>query len=581
MGLIPEDVIRELRERTDIVAVIGQHVSLRKAGRNHKGLCPFHNEKTPSFNVSGDRGFFYCFGCQKKGDVFTFLMEYEGKSFIEAAESLAAQHGIEIPRTEEPESVKRQRSDRTRMLEINKLAAGFYRDLLRSDRGAPGRAYLESRGIGDEVAEAFQLGWAPDEWRALSDFLQERGASLELAGAVGLVAPQPRAGGHYDKFRSRLMCPVIVPGGEVAGFSGRIVGSDAEAAKYINSPESPVYKKSRLLFGLAQARESFRGAGRAVLVEGNFDVISLHQAGFTETVAPLGTALTDEQAGLLKRFAQRVVLLYDADKAGHAAALKSLEVLMGAEVDVYIATLPSGEDPDSMVKTQGAAVLAQLLDRAQIGVEYFAYEVFATTVRSPSGRARTLHAAAQIARSVRDPVRRNLIVDQLATGMRIDRRLVWQAVGGRANVSQPTSEDPRPRDEKSPESLLRELQVLAILADHPQLIELAEENDVFSLLTDERLRDMYCAARRGEPIISALPAEGSSFIAEHVLSGAFATAKDPRRGLLEAVASLRKVRKRPELAELQRRAQAAKRRGDVELERELVREILSARKQVD
>ncbi len=582
MGLIPEDVIREIRERTDIVAVIGQHVSLRKAGRNHKGLCPFHNEKSPSFNVSGDRGFFYCFGCQKKGDVFTFLMEYEGKSFIEAAESLAAQQGIEIPRTEEPEAVKRQRSERARMLEINKLAAGFYRELLRGDGGAPGRAYLESRGIGDEVAESFQLGWAPDEWRALSDYLQQRGASLDIAGKVGLVAPQPRAGGHYDKFRSRLMCPVIVPGGEVSGFSGRIVGSDAEAAKYINSPESPVYKKSRLLFGLAQARESFRSAGRAVLVEGNFDVISLHQAGFAETVAPLGTALTDEQAGLLKRFAQRVVLLYDADKAGHAAALKSLEVLMGAEVDVYIATLPSGEDPDSMVKKHGAEALKQLLDRAQIGVEYFAYEVFATTVRSPAGRARTLHAAAQIARSVRDPVRRNLIVDQLATGMRIDRRLVWQAVGGRSNVSQPTSEDPRPvPDEKSVESLLRELQVLAILADHPQLIELAEENDVFSLLTDERLRDMYCAARRGEPIISALPTDGSSFIAEHVLSGAFATAKDPRRGLLEAVASLRKVRKRPELAELQRRAQAAKRRGDVELERELVREILSARKQVD
>ncbi len=581
MGLIPEDVIREIRERTDIVAVIGQHVSLRKAGRNHKGLCPFHNEKTPSFNVSGDRGFFYCFGCQKKGDVFTFLMEYEGKSFIEAAESLAAQHGIEIPRTEESEAVKRQRSDRARMLEINKLAAGFYRDFLRGEHGQPGRAYLEARGIGDEVAEAFQLGWAPDEWRALADFLAARGASFELAGKVGLIAPQPRAGGHYDKFRSRLMCPVIVPGGEVAGFSGRIVGTDAEAAKYINSPESAVYKKSHLLFGLAQARESFRSAGRAVLVEGNFDVISLHQAGFAETVAPLGTALTDEQAGLLKRFAQRVVLLYDADKAGHAAALKSLEVLMAAEVDVYIATLPSGEDPDSMVKQHGAEALKQLLDRAQIGVEYFAYEVFATTVRSPAGRARTLHAAAQIARSVRDPVRRNLIVNQLASGMQIDNRLVWQAVGGRSNVSLPTPEEPRQAGETPSEPLLRELQVLAILADHPQLLELAEENDVFSLLTDERLRDMYCAARRGEPIIAALPTGGSSFIAEHVLSGAFATAKDPRRGLLEAVASLRRLRKRPELAELQRRAQAAKRRGDVELERELVREILSARKQVD
>lgn len=579
MGLIPEDVIREIRDRTDIVAVIGQHVTLRKAGRNHKGLCPFHNEKTPSFNVNSERGFYYCFGCQKKGDVFSFVMEYEGRSFVEAAEVLAAQTGVDIPRTEEPEAARRQRSERAQMLAMNKLATGFFRELLTGPRGAAGRDYLARRGVDADAAATFQLGFAADDWRVLADHLKASGARMELAVKLGLVAPQQRAGGFYDRFRNRLMCPVIVPGGEVVGFSGRTLatGDDAaKAAKYINSPESQVYKKSKLLFGLHAARDAFRARGRAVMVEGNFDVISLHQAGFAETVAPLGTALTDDQATLLKRFTERAILLYDADKAGHAAALKALQVLMAADIEVYIAALPPGEDPDSMVQKGGAEALGELLDRAQLGVEYFAHEVFAKTVRSAHGQARTLRAAADIARSVRDRIKRNLIVDQLAFGMDIPHRLVWQAIGG-----QPTPENSPPIHPQTPTGPppRDELDMLALLADHPDLLETAEENDVFSLLTDARLRDMYCAARRGQPVIAALPDDAGSTIAKHVLSGAFASVHDPRHTLLETVARLKHVRTRARLAELQRRAETAKRRGDAELERELVREILSTRRQ--
>lgn len=573
MGLIPEDVIREIRDRTDIVAIIGQHVTLRKAGRNHKGLCPFHNEKSASFNVNGERGFFYCFGCQKKGDVFSFVMEYEGRSFVEAAEMLAGRAGIEIPHTEEPEAVRQQRSERAQMLELNKRATRFYRELLATEGGAAGREYLERRGVTDEAAATFELGFAPDEWGVLTDHMNAAGVRMDMAVKVGLVVPRERSG-HYDRFRNRLMCPVLVPGGEVQGFSGRTLatGDDAaKAAKYINSPESSVYKKSRLLFGLHAARDAFRAKKRAVLVEGNFDVISLHQAGFSETVAPLGTALTDDQAGLLKRFAERTILLYDADKAGHAAALKALQVLMAADIEVYIAALPAGEDPDSMVVRRGAEALGQLLDRAQLGVEYFAHEVFSQTVRSAHGRTRTLRAAADIVRSVRDPIKRNLIVDQLALGMDIERRLVWQAVGGA-----PTAENSRPI--AGPAELAPppdfELKIMSLLADHPDLLGTAEEIDVFSLLTDARLRDMYCAARDGQPIIAALP-DGASSIAEHVLSGAFAQVPDPRHALLEAVATYRQQQTRAKLTELQRRADTAKRRGDAELERELVREILS------
>jgi DNA primase len=583
MGLIPEEVIREIRDRTDIVAVIGQHVNLRKAGRNHKGLCPFHQEKTPSFNVNGDRGFFYCFGCQKKGDVFTFLMEYDGKSFVEAAEALAGQIGVEIPRTEEPEAVRRHRTERARMLELNKIATAFYCDLLASEAGAPGRAYLAERGIAGDVVDTFRLGFAPDDWRALTDHLKATGASMELAEKVGLIAPQPRAGGYYDRFRNRLMCPVIVPGSEVVGFSARLLPSpddDRKGAKYINSPESAVYKKSKQLFGLHAARNAFRSVKRAVLVEGNFDVITMHQAGFAETVAPLGTALTDEQASLLVRFTDRVILLYDADKAGHAAALKALQVVMAAGADVYIATLPAGDDPDSLVKRDGAEAMQRLLDRAQLGVEYFAHEVFATTVRSSNGRTRTLRAAADIVKSVRDPIRRNLVVDQLALGMDIDPRLVWRAVGGQPAGGPPGRDErpatPRIQEDAPPPRL--ELDLLALLVDHPDLLEIAEERDLFSLLTDARLRDMYCAARQGQPVIAALP-DAAPFIAQHVLSGAFASVTNPRHTLLELVGTLEKQRRRVRLAELQRRAEEAERRGDAELQRELVREILSTRRE--
>src|SRR5688572_6355072 len=305
--MIPDEVIREIRDRSDIVAVIGQHVQLRKAGRNHKGLCPFHGEKTPSFNVNPDKGFFYCFGCQKKGDVFTFVMEYEGKSFHEAAEGLAAIAGVSLPVVEDNPALRAARGERVKMLEVNKLATAFFRDILKTARGAAGRAYLDKRKIGAEAEEKFQLGYAPGDWHALADHLVERRADMEIAVKLGLVARQPQRGGFYDRFRDRVVCPVIVPGGEVVGFSARLVGDappgpdGATAAKYINSPESTVYKKSKLLFGLAQARESFRTKNRAVLVEGNFDVISMHQAGFTETIAPLGTALTAEQVDGMRK----------------------------------------------------------------------------------------------------------------------------------------------------------------------------------------------------------------------------------------------------------------------------------------
>lgn len=589
MGLIPEDIIRELRERADIVAVIGRHVSLRKAGRNHKGLCPFHQEKTPSFNVNPDKGFFYCFGCQQKGDVFSFLMEYEGRSFFEAAEALAEWTGVQIPEPESGPAARGQRSERAQMLEVNELAAGFFRLGLQSGKGGEaGRRYLDERGIGDAVAEAFRLGYAPDQWTGLVEYLRQRGASLALAEKVGLIAPRPRAGGHYDRFRDRLMCPVTVPGGSVTGFSGRLIAGQ-EGAKYINSPESAIYKKSKLLFGLEQARAGFRRAGRAIVVEGNFDVLALHQAGYDETVAPLGTSLTAEQADQLRRLVPKVVLLYDGDEAGRAATLKALTTLVAADLDVEIAEIPAGEDPDTVLKERGSAALEGILTRAVPAIEYFIDDAWQRAGRSSDGRARALAEIAPIVKNVRLDTKRDLIADTVAKRLGVEAQVVWRAIrrGGKeptpassgANAAAPGSQVP----ESAGPPPREELAVLQILADHPRVLDEAERLGVFSLLTDRRLRDMYSAARAGAPVLSALSEDASGEIATRVLAGDYATLADPEQTLREAVANIRRIRRRNELRRRheQHTREADRQKGDPHRERELVREILATRRQVD
>lgn len=608
MGLIPDEVIQEIRERADITVVVGQYVELRKAGRNHKGLCPFHHEKTPSFNVSGDKQFFYCFGCQKKGDVFTFVMEFEGKSFLEAAESLAGRFGVTIPERRESPADQRQRSERGRLLEINKLAAEFFRaTLLDEHRGLPGRRYLRERGISDETAEAFQLGYAPDDWHALARFLESRSVPAELACKVGLLVRQPRAGGVYDRFRNRLVCPVILPGSEIAGFSARLLDSTSgqaparddgsragqqaaqQAAKYINSPESPVYKKSKLLFGLHRARDAFRRRGRAVLVEGNFDVISLHQAGFEEAVAPLGTALTAEQVEQLRRLSDEVVLLYDGDAAGRAATLKALTTMVATEVKVRIAAMPAGQDPDSLIAGGRVAELGALIDRAQPAFEYFIHEVWSRSAHSADGRAAAMAEAAQVYANIANPTKRDLFTGTLATALRLDIALVRRALSRRdahseADARGPSPVRPAPATPAAAPPPREELELLAILADHPHLMEAADAQDVFSLLTDARLQAIYSAARQGSPVpyaLSAAPEDIGPLIAKHVLAGTYASVKDPTHCLTEAVGRLRSGRRRTQLALLQRQAEDARRRGDEALERQLVREILTTRRQVD
>jgi DNA primase len=580
--MIPDEVKDQIRDKADIVAVIGQHVQLKKAGRNWKGLCPFHGEKTPSFNVHPDRGTFYCFGCQKKGDVFTFVMEIEGKGFLEAAEQLAAMAGVELPKYEENPEERRRRGERLAMLDINKLATTFYREMLASPRGEPGRAYLAKRGVSTEIADRFLLGYAPNEWGLLADHLKAKRVDMNLATELGLVRARTQQGGFYDLNRDRLVCPVVMPGGEVWGFSSRTIGSQkapdgSEPPKYINSPESRLYKKSQLLFGLAQAREAMQTSKRVVLVEGNFDVITLHQAGFGEVVAPLGTALTAEQVNRLKKLSERVVLLYDGDKAGYKATMHALQLCVEADVEVQVARRPgnaasrgagtigevsAGSDPDSLVSGGGAVQLRESIDRALGGIEFFAFDVWGRARNNSDARARALEDAGRLLAKVANPVKRDLLVHTLATAMGVDIGVVGNAIarshgGGHPNHARPghvnapnhpnaqrpagghgTGQNDAPPAAARTVPPIDELEVICLLADHPSLIATAEADKAFWLLTDARLRDMYSAARDGQPLLELAPVQLPTSTAEYVLSGKYAETKDPRAALVKMVDGL-------------------------------------------
>jgi DNA primase len=611
--MIPDDVISQIRDAANIREVVGMHVQLKKAGRAWKGLCPFHGEKTPSFNVMPDKQFFHCFGCQKNGDVFTFVMEIEGKSFVEVAENLAQRYSIELPRVEESPELRRARGERHAMLDANKLATAFFRAQLADPaRGEAARAYLASRGIGDDIASRFQLGFAPAEWQALTDHLRDKHVDPEIALKLGLVK-RSSSGRAYDAFRDRLVCPIIAPGGEVHGFSARLIAKPApapdggEPPKYVNSPESTVYKKGKMLFGLAQALDGMRATKRVVVVEGNFDVISLHQAGFAEVVAPLGTALTAEQIGVLRRMSDRIVLLYDGDKAGYKATLGALQLCIEQDVEVLVARRPGsktsggagpladGVDPDSLVAGGGAAQLREAVERAQGGIEFFCYEVWSKAPANSDARARALEAAAAIAAKVATPVKRDLITDTLAKGLGVELGVVRNAIAraaghpsaGRHDVR---SQRPEPPPTSLPDPPAQEVELFALFTDHPSLMTTAEADRAFSLLTDTRLRAMYSAAQAGQSVLELAPVLLQQTTAKTVLSGKYVKTANPAVELKRMVAglemrslSVQVTQVRKELAELQRagnqdpaRQQQLQERAD-----KLAHDIVSKRKQVD
>ncbi|HUU44343.1 MAG TPA: DNA primase, partial [Acidobacteriota bacterium] len=362
-----DSVKEQVREATDIVAVVGQYVTLKRRGANLLGLCPFHTEKTPSFSVHPDRQFYHCFGCGKGGDVFSFLMEHEGWSFPEALKYCADRAGIQLPERRLDDD--RQSRRHQQILDALALADTLYRRLLFSSEGTVALDYLRKRGFQDATLRRAGVGYAPAAYDRLIKAAQSRGLSRDVLEGAGLVLSSRKTGEPFDRFRNRVTFPIVNLSGKTVGFGARALASGDEP-KYLNSPETTLYQKGKILYGLVSAREAIRQAGWVVIVEGYLDWLRLIEGGLENVAAVSGTALTADQARMLARFCRRAVLLFDADQAGQRAALRGIDVAFNAGLAVDVAVLPAGDDPDSFLAREGVEKLRTLIDRAPGIVEY-------------------------------------------------------------------------------------------------------------------------------------------------------------------------------------------------------------------
>lgn len=362
--MIPEEVIEQILRSSSIVEVIEGYLPLKQSGKYYRALCPFHTEKTPSFTVNADRQIFYCFGCGEGGDVFRFLMRREGFTFPEAVRHLAQRAGIPLPER----GRSRQGDGALKLFELQRLACDYFKKALDSPVGSHAREYLNRRGVGSELGDRLHLGYAVAEWDGLIRELTKRGYDPRQVEAAGLAVPRQDGRGHYDRFRDRVMIPISDSTGKIVGFGGRALGD--QQPKYINSPETPIYKKGVHLYGLHLASRAIREARMALVVEGYFDAISLVSAGFPQTVASLGTALTRDQVVLLHRYAEKAVLLFDPDPAGIQAAWRGLELLVAEDMGVAVVILPKGKDPDTFVREDGREALLTRVEGAQDLVDF-------------------------------------------------------------------------------------------------------------------------------------------------------------------------------------------------------------------
>jgi DNA primase len=532
--LISPETLALVRDRTDIVALLVESVpSLKRRGRSWVGLCPFHKEKTGSFHVNPDRGFFHCFGCKESGSAIDFVMKHDGATFPEAVRALAERSGISIEEdTRAPSEVDRQKKARDDLYAVNHLAATYFERELRehAHRGyalaelarrglvpswaptatptATATATATSQAAVDDAIQAFRIGYAPSGWDGLASFLREQGVSPIAAETVGLLVPRSSGSGHYDRFRHRLMFAVIDPQGRVIAFSGRALAplpEDSKAlegreepkpAKYINSPESPIYSKGNALFGVYQARHAIRQAESATVVEGNFDVVSLHARGIQNVVAPLGTAFTVDQAKLLKRFASDVVFLFDGDAAGEKAVRLASEPRRTAGLTAKVASLPAGTDPDDLVRTRGAEALAYVLKCAQPMTEAFIRALLDEPISSADALG-TLARVNEIFRLIAeepDPlVRAQLYVyADHQVQARLDIRGVDSLRAYREKLQREAAKEaPRGPPGPSPRQArvaVREpgaperAEIVGALIEYPELLDDPEVRGVFSLL---------------------------------------------------------------------------------------------------
>jgi DNA primase len=427
---IPEDIIRRIKNTASIVDLIAERVVLKKAGRNYLGLCPFHAEKTPSFTVNPEKQIFYCFGCHTGGNIFSFMMQHEGLSFPEAVRVLAGKYGIEVPEYKLTLEQKERVSEKGKIFRINELAMLYYQNQLRdSHTGQQAMSYLLGRGMTKKIIDGYQLGYAPKRWDGLLNHLKTKNVPLSLIEKSGMISPRKNGGGYYDRFRDRVMFPIFDPNRQTIGFGGRVMGD--EAPKYLNSPETIIYCKRRSLYGADKARQPARAKSIVYLVEGYFDVLSMHLYGIENTVATLGTALTAEHVQLLKGMVGqdgRAVLVYDSDQAGIQAARRSIGVFEEGFLDARILVLPKGYDPDSFLREHGPDDFFRIADRALGLIPFMIASAIQDHGLTIEGKVKVVSEVRESLAAVQDIVARSLYIKQLSERLQIDEATIIDQV---------------------------------------------------------------------------------------------------------------------------------------------------------
>jgi len=415
---IPKDKIAQVQEATDIVEVVSNYLTLKKAGKSFVGLCPFHSDSAPSFNVNPNTQLFYCFGCQKGGNVINFLMDIEKMSFVEAVEFLAQKAGIALPKTE---TDSRFEKEKEALYFVNRWAANLFYKNLFSPAGKNALQYIKKRGVNREMIKLFGLGYSLSSWDGLLKQAKVDSVSPEILFKAGLVIKKSD-GGYYDRFRGRFMIPIVNLYKKVIGFGGRKMTED-NTPKYINSPETPIYQKGQILFGLYQGRSEIRKQDQAIFVEGYTDLISLFQAGVQNVVATSGTALTPAQVRLIRRFTQNAVLIFDADAAGSLAAIRGAEIFLDENMEIKIATLPAGADPDSFIREQGAEKFRQVLAGAQ-SLIHFKQKILSKQIDGSTthGKTQIINSLLESIVRIKDSIKQNLAIKEVAEQFGLDER---------------------------------------------------------------------------------------------------------------------------------------------------------------
>ncbi|MEO5819384.1 MAG: DNA primase [Vicinamibacteraceae bacterium] len=585
MPLFPESFLADLRQQADIVQVIQEVVSLRRVGGTYKGLCPFHNEKTPSFNVNRENGFFHCFGCGVGGNVFKFVELHERLSFPEAVRVVARKFGVALPETSDSRHDPSADADRENLITLHEVAATFYRDVLASESGRRGRDLLDKRGLDPAIIASLGYGFAPPGRDALLSHLRGKGLSPQLAVKAGLVVD--REGRLADRFWNRLMIPICRESGLVVGFGGRAMDAD-QVPKYLNSPETPIYSKGRTLYGLNVTKTAIRQQGRAIMVEGYFDFAMAIQGGVTAVVASSGTALTQLQAQLLRRFASRVVLSFDPDAAGQGAAVRSCDLLVREGFEVNVARLPAGRDPDLVVREEGGEAFQAIVNEARPYLDFLVDRaVHEHDTATPAGRIAFLNAMLTVAASIPEAAARDQFADRLSLRAGISEDVVRDEIRKAAVARKTTAPTARPVSRAQLTEAERDLlaQLMSAPAEAADAVTDLEPADLVGLAARSLLESAQVLARderaqgRSGSVASRLLSELSEADVAF-LTGLTAQIAKPAP-VADCIRALKERRAARERQEIQRQIdafqQAGGASGTVDVDELLVRKMREAR----